>query len=405
MKHPFNTIEEGIVSLKKGEMVILTDDESRENEGDLIIPAEHVKAEDINFMCKEARGLICLPMESQDFKRLGIPMMTSNNQSPHQTAFGVSFEAANGVTTGISAEDRAVSARTAANENSGPNDIVMPGHMFPLRAVSGGVLKRCGHTEGSIDLVRLAGFKPTAVLCEIMNEDGSMARLPDLSQFAKKHRLCLLSIKDLIDYRLKHETTITESANARLPIESLGEFNLKVFHSSLDNKEQIALISHTKNSDKPPLVRLHSECLTGDVFGSARCDCGKQRDISLKKISEDGGIFLYLRQEGRGIGLSNKIKAYALQEQGMDTVEANHQLGFAADERNYAIAAHILKSLNITEIRLMTNNPDKIDGLKQFGISTVERIPLEVTPNSHSFNYLNVKQTKLGHLLNLEKKK
>lgn len=405
MNHPFNTIEEGIASLKQGKMVILTDDECRENEGDLIIPAQQVKAKDINFMCKHARGLICLPMESSDFERLGIPMMTSNNQSPHQTAFGVSFEAAAGVTTGISAEDRAVSARTAANENSGPNDIVMPGHMFPLRALSGGVLTRRGHTEGSVDLVRLAGFKPNAVLCEIMNDDGSMARRPDLIEFAKKHQLCLLSINDLINYRLTHEITVTESANTTLPIDLLGEFELKVFQSSLDNKEQLVLIAHQKNTEKPPLVRLHSECLTGDVFGSARCDCGKQRDISLKKIAEEGGLFLYLRQEGRGIGLTNKIKAYALQEQGMDTVEANHQLGFAADERNYAIAAHILKSLNIREIRLMTNNPNKIDGLKQFGISTVARIPLEVAPNAHSVNYLNIKQTKLGHLLNLEKKK
>lgn len=398
--NPFNTIAEGIKSLQAGKMVILTDDESRENEGDLVIPAELVTATQINFMCKHARGLICLPMESHDFKRLGIPMMVDKNESPHQTAFGVSFEAAKGVTTGISAADRATTIKTAINASSTSNDVVMPGHIFPLRAVAGGVIERRGHTEGSVDLARIAGFKPAAVLCEIMNDDGSMARLPDLIQFAKKHNLCLLKMQDLIDYRLMNETVVQQSAQAKLPIEDATTFDLRVYKSLLDDNEQIALITQKLPKKQAPLVRLHSECITGDVFRSARCDCGQQLNLALKKIANEGGALLYLRQEGRGIGLTNKIKAYALQEQGMDTVEANQHLGFSADEREYAIAAQILKTLKLTKIRLLTNNPEKVAALKHFGITVTESIPLQTQATDDNIRYLKIKQEKLGHQLN-----
>ncbi len=400
MNQPFNTITQALDDLRQGKMVILIDDESRENEGDLIIAAEKITPEAINFMCHFGRGLVCLSLSEQDFERLAIPMMTKDNRTPHQTAFGVSFEAASGVTTGISAQDRAHSVKVAIDPKSGPDDIIIPGHMFPLRAVEGGVLKRRGHTEGSSDLSRLAGLKPAAVICEIMNDDGSMARLDDLIEFSKKHNLSLLRLKDLVEYRLQHEKLISEITESTLPIKDLGQFTIKVFFDKINQQEHLAIISKTEGPN--PLVRLHSECLTGDVFGSERCDCGQQLDLALAEISKQGGVLLYLRQEGRGIGLANKIKAYALQDHGLDTVEANHKLGFEADEREYALAAEILKSLDLKTIRLLTNNPHKIDALKQHGIDVMQRVPLETEPNQSNIDYLTTKRNKLGHLLNLE---
>jgi 3,4-dihydroxy 2-butanone 4-phosphate synthase/GTP cyclohydrolase II len=407
----FNTIEEGLMALKSGKPVILVDNEARENEGDLILPAEFTTAEHINFMTQHARGLICLSLSEADFERLEIPMMVERNRTPYQTAFGVSFEAAQGVSTGISAQDRAHSILTAINPQSGPNDLIMPGHMFPLKARNGGVLVRPGHTEGSIDLMRLSGLQPAAVICEIMHDDGSMARLPDLITYAQQHQLCLLKIDDLIQYRLTHETLVKNLASARLPIEGIGEFQLTVFQFLDQKEEHLALTPiktnhqyNTKNNNN--LVRLHSECLTGDVFGSMRCDCGAQLHKALAQIMQEGGALLYLRQEGRGIGLTNKIKAYALQDQGRDTVEANQELGFVADARNntgYAVAAQILKFLNLTNIRLLTNNPNKMAGLIQHGIEVIERVSLEISPNACNQAYLKTKRDKLGHVLNLIK--
>lgn len=398
----FPNIDRALQDLRLGKMIVLFDHENRENEGDLVLAAEKVTPEAINFMAQHGRGLICLALAEEDIKRLQIPMMVEHSTNPFNTAFTASIEAAVGVTTGISAADRARTIQVAINPESGSKDIVMPGHIFPLRARKGGILERMGQTEGSTDLTRLAGLKSAAVICEIMNPDGSMARFPDLEKFAKQHQLSLLSIRDLIQYRLQTESLVKEIASIGLPTEDYGDLTVKLFESCLDKHHHLALIKEKPVvSNQPTLVRIHSECFTGDLFGSARCDCGWQLHESLAQISQQGGILLYLRQEGRGIGLLNKLKAYALQDQGLDTVEANQKLGFGSDDRNYWIGAQMLQNLKILQVKLLTNNPQKIIDLEQYGIEVVERIPLIAQPNSTNHTYLKTKQTKLGHLLNL----
>lgn len=396
-----NTVEELIEDIRNGKMVILVDDEDRENEGDLVLAASHVTPEKINFMVAQARGLVCLSLMPDQIDRLNLPLMIRDemNHSPNKTAFTVSIEASTGVTTGISAADRATTIRIASNPTAKAADVITPGHIFPIRAQVGGVLKRAGHTEGSVDLARLAGLNPAAVICEVMNEDGTMARLPDLRAFAQKHGLKMGSIVDLIHHRLQHETLVQEVAAAKLPNRFGDNFKIRVFRNLVDGAEHLLLQKGEFDPETPVLTRVHSECMTGDVFGSLRCDCGPQLHAAMEAIEREGaGVILYLRQEGRGIGLVNKIKSYALQEEGMDTVDANLHLGFRADERDYGIGAQILRSAGIKRLRLMTNNPAKRVGLKGYGIEIVDRVPLEVGRTASNEKYLNVKRDRMGHM-------
>ncbi|MDA8407029.1 MAG: bifunctional 3,4-dihydroxy-2-butanone-4-phosphate synthase/GTP cyclohydrolase II [Deltaproteobacteria bacterium] len=395
-------VEEAVEEIKQGRMVILVDDEDRENEGDLTMAAEKVTPEAINFMTKYGRGLLCLSMTKEKIESLDLPMMVSNNKSPFGTNFTVSIEASRGVTTGISAYDRAVTILTAVDESAVPSDIISPGHVFPLRAQKGGVLVRAGQTEGSVDLSRLAGLAPAGVICEVLNEDGTMARLPDLMVMAERHDLKICTIKDLIQYRMRTEKLVRRGAETVLPTEFGGDFRLIVYENDVDNHNHVALVKGEVSPEDPILVRVHSECLTGDVFGSRRCDCGNQLEKAMHMVESAGkGVILYMQQEGRGIGLLNKIKAYALQDQGCDTVEANLRLGFKPDLRDYGLGAQMLADLGVKKMRLMTNNPTKIVGLEGYGLEVVEQVPIVVEPCSTNLRYLKTKKEKMGHLYEL----
>ena len=396
-------IEDILEDLREGKMIILVDDESRENEGDLTMAAEKVTPEAVNFMAKYGRGLICLSLAPEIVERLRLPLMVYDNRSYFKTAFTVSIEARNGVKTGISAHDRAHTILTAVADDGRPEDLVQPGHVFPLRARRGGVLFRTGQTEGSVDLARLAGMKPAGVICEIMNDDGTMARMPDLEKFSKKHGLKIATVADIIAYRMKNESFVHKVAETILPT-PFGEFRAMAFVNDIDDYEHLALVKGEIDPEKEILVRVHSQCLTGDVFGSWRCDCGGQLAKAIQMVrKENMGIILYMQQEGRGIGLANKLKAYALQDKGRDTVEANEELGFEADLRNYGVGAQILVALGVRKMRLMTNNPKKIIGLEGYGLEVMDRVPIETEPKPENVNYLITKCEKLGHLLNIKK--
>ena len=397
-----SNIEEALEDLRQGKMIILVDDEDRENEGDLTLAAEKATPDAINFMAKYARGLICLSLDPDIVERLKLPLMVQDNRSHFQTAFTVSVEAKHGVSTGISVADRAHTILTAVADDAKPDDLVQPGHLFPLRARKGGVLRRTGQTEGSVDMARLAGLKPAGVICEIMNDDGTMARRPDLDKFAKKHDLKIVTVADIIAYRMRNESFVHKEGETVLPT-AFGEFKALAFRNELDNGEHLALVKGQIDPHKDILVRVHSECLTGDVFGSYRCDCGDQLKKALKMIDQEGlGVVLYLRQEGRGIGFANKLKAYALQDKGFDTVEANAELGFKADLRDYGVGAQILVALGIRKMRIMTNNPKKIVGLEGYGLAVTGRVPIEVPPRPENVHYLLTKCEKLGHIMRID---
>ncbi len=402
---PVSSIEEGLADIREGKMVILVDDEDRENEGDLCLAAEKVTPEAINFMARYGRGLICLAMTEERLRELDLPLIVDApaNTSLFQTAFSVPIDARVGVTTGISAAARATTIRVAVDDKTRPADLVRPGHVQTLRARPGGVLVRTGQTEGSVDLARLAGLKPAAVICEIMNDDGTMARMPDLERFAAQHGLKILTIRDLVEYRMRHERLVRRAAITTLPTRTAGTFTAVAYTSDVDPHPHLALVKGTIDPAQPVLVRAHSECLTGDVFGSERCDCGEQLQAAMRMIDREGrGVILYMRQEGRGIGLLNKLKAYSLQDSGRDTVQANADLGFKADLRHYGIGAQILLDLGVRRMRLLTNNPKKIVGLEGYGLEVVERVPIEMPARAANRRYLATKKTKLGHLLTVE---
>jgi 3,4-dihydroxy 2-butanone 4-phosphate synthase/GTP cyclohydrolase II len=397
------SIEEAVEDIRQGKMVVLVDDEDRENEGDLTMAAEKVTPEAINFMAKYGRGLICLSLTEERLNELRLPMMVSENTSRFQTAFTISIDARKGVTTGISAADRATTILTVIDDRSQSDDLVSPGHIFPLRAKKGGVLVRTGQTEGSVDLARLSGLKQAGVICEIMNDDGTMARVPDLQIFAKKHGLKIVTIADLIKYRLSKESLVRRIATAKLPTKYGGLFTAIAYENDIDPYHHIALVKGEIGPEDTVLVRVHSQCLTGDVFGSRRCDCEEQLHVAMAMVDKEGkGVIVYMRQEGRGIGLVNKLRAYCLQDEGKDTVEANEALGFKADMRDYGIGAQILVDLGLHKIRLMTNNPRKIIGLEGYGIEVVERVPIETKPHQENIEYLKAKAKKMGHLLSIK---
>jgi 3,4-dihydroxy 2-butanone 4-phosphate synthase / GTP cyclohydrolase II len=399
MKKTFDSIDSVVADLQKGKMVIVVDDADRENEGDLIMAAERVTPEAINFMAKHGRGLICVPTTSDRLKQLGVEQMVMQNRETFKTDFQVTVDAAKGVTTGISAADRARTIQVMADPTAVPDDLVQPGHVFPLRARPGGVLQRAGHTEAAVDLVRLAGCRPIGVICEILNEDGAMARLPDLRKFARKHRFKLCTIEALIKYRRAREKLVQQVEVVKMPTD-YGDFDLHLYRSTTDGQHHLALVKGEVAGKANVLVRVHSECLTGDVFGSRRCDCGPQLHQAMRQVAQEGrGVIVYMRQEGRGIGLVSKIKAYKLQEKGYDTVEANLKLGYKMDLREYGLGAQILVDLGLKTIRLLTNNPKKVVGLDGYGLEIVEQVPIRVKPNPHNERYLQTKREKLGHLV------
>lgn len=402
MSRQFDTVDDALASFRTGKIVIVVDDDDRENEGDFVCAAEFVTPEVINFLATYGRGIICTPLTAERAATLGLELMVDTNTSLHETPFTVSVDVITGTTTGVSAGDRAATVRALVNPATTAADLARPGHIFPLRALDGGVLRRAGHTEAVIDLCRLAGLAPAGVLCEIMNEDGSMARVPELLALAERFAMRIITVKDLIAYRMRSDHLVERVVTTRLPTRH-GEFDLHLYRSLLDQKEHLALVKGEIHRDVPTLVRVHSECLTGDVFGSSRCDCNEQLNAALRMIELSGkGVLVYMRQEGRGIGLVNKLKAYRLQDEGLDTVEANEKLGFRADLRDYGFGAQILRDLGVGKIRLLTNNPKKVVGLGGYGLDIIERLPLEMGPNPHNERYLQTKRDKLGHLILLD---